>query len=1575
MSVHRGLFLRRLITVLPAKTIHSRKNTLILLVCALCVGAFSTDLILSGLAERRAKADNSISSNPTRNTKLRPMSARGPLAAANACAAPFSALQGCTVACDATVSGTGNVGAAVSFQSTATATGCTTQPAFNWDFGDGGISSLQNPTHSYAAAGTYTWTLTTSASSGGLTIDTIAGGLGDGAPTTQASFTTLVAVASDPMGRGVYVVDATENATFIRFINTSGSPVTLGTRSIAPGTTRVIAGGGSSFGSNTPGLQANVGNVAGLAVSTNGNLVYFVDQGDGGLVRAVNVSGGAISFGGASIGAGNVGTLAGFGGAVLNGLTTHPSNGEVYTIDTAPGVNKVFRITNDGATAAVAGNGVNTAVDFPFTPGAALGIPLREPRAVKFDGTGNLYIADSGHARVIRVSGGNASLVHQFSPIFDDIGLNRNPYPSGIAVQGGNVYVSNGNQHAIWRITNGVTRIAGNVIQQSGAPVGVPCDFSANNCGDNGASLNAGFNLLGSGSTPPIAGLDADANGLFVADQPAKGRVRYINLSGGGVTLGGVGVSPGTTNTIAGTGLPAPFDGGIAIGASFNAPTGVAVDGTGNLWVSDTNSDILRFVNQGASQVTIFAGTPSAQNVPPGAIVTVNKNFGSGSGDDLPVIQASFDKPQGLFVTAQGVYLVDSNGGPKVPANINGEETSLLRFINTSPSSVTFYPGAGGNAISVPPGEIRTIAGCPDLCGGQVTGFAKNVSFKGASDVAVGPNGTIYITDVRNKAVRRIDASSGNVTALTFPSGQKEYTGVGFTTDGRLLVANFTDGSVLRENSVGSGTFGNFGTPLTNLANVRDVAGAPNGIAYAITGTPPTIGGIPTGNHRIVQISSTGSTLVLAGGTPGFDGDGGAATGGRINAAPPRLVLRSVNGLVDVPETTNIAVGQNGEILFTDSNNNRVRQISGQISACMRTGTVTVSGANPIPVLSSIDPTNRLNGSGAFMLRAIGDKFAPNSVIRLDNVSQPTNFESATELTASVPASVLETAGMAKSILVSVFTPPSTSGGGGGSSLNILTFTVIGNNPDPTITSIEPTEKREGEAAFLLAVNGTGFINGASVVRYDGTPRPTTFINPNRLMAAIAAEDLIGPGTVNITVFNPAPMGGESNPLPFIIRPGQADPPVLTSISPNSISAGSAAFSLVATGSKFTSSSKVHWNGAGGNVDLVTAFGSETQLTAQVPANLVASQGTAQVTVITPPPGGGTSGAVTFTIGPPGNNPVPALTSLNPPVVGVSHPAINLIINGTGFTGASQAQINGTNRPTTSVSSTKLSVAIPAGVIPASPGNVTVRVTNPTPGGGNSNTLNLVVVPKFTSVNAASFAGEMAADSVVAGFGLGIGNGVNFAATVPLPPNLNGTELKVTDSTGTERQAGLFFVSGPANQINYQMPPGTANGVATAVVTLNGTAVAAGPANIASLAPGLVTFSGTGVGLMAAVVLRVRGNDQTFENIFQLQGGGIVPLPIDMGPPTDGVFLIAFGTGMQNNSGAANTIVDLNGATFPLSQLFGGIFASGLVGVQQANILLPRSLILTNGQINTVNMRLIIDGKPTNVVQFAVAPQ
>jgi len=93
---------------------------------------------------------------------------------------------------------------------------------------------------------------------------------------------------------------------------------------------------------------------------------------------------------------------------------------------------------------------------------------------------------------------------------------------------------------------------------------------------------------------------------------------------------------------------------------------------------------------------------------------------------------------------------------------------------------------------------------------------------------------------------------------------------------------------------------------------------------------------------------------------------------------------------------------------------------------------------------------------------------------------------------------------------------------------------AAGTNPTPSITSVSPASVAAGGGATTLSVVGSGFISG-SVVRWNGTDRITTFVSSTRLSAAIPASDIAAAGTALVTVFSPAPGGGASNALTFII--------------------------------------------------------------------------------------------------------------------------------------------------------------------------------------------------------------------------------------------------------------------------------------------------------------------------------------------------------------------------------------------------------------------------------------------------------
>jgi len=237
----------------------------------------------------------------------------------------------------------------------------------------------------------------------------------------------------------------------------------------------------------------------------------------------------------------------------------------------------------------------------------------------------------------------------------------------------------------------------------------------------------------------------------------------------------------------------------------------------------------------------------------------------------------------------------------------------------------------------------------------------------------------------------------------------------------------------------------------------------------------------------------------------------------------------------------------------------------------------------------------------------------------------------------------------------------------------------------------------------------------------------------------------------------------------------------------------------------------------------------------------------------------------------------------------------------------------------------------------------------------------------LASVSAANYDGaRLAVESIVAAFGTGLATTTQAATTLPLPTNLAGTIVNVRDNAGVERLAPLFFVS-PA-QINFLMPPGTATGPAM-ITTISGAGlVSAGTSQITAVAPGLFTVDASGKGLAAATVLRVKAdNSQIFEPIarFDPATGKFAPIPIDLGPETDRVFLILYGTGIRYHGALSTVTMTIGGANTQV--LYAG--AQGdFVGLDQINGLLPRVLI-GRGEVDVV---LSVDGKMANLVKIHV---
>lgn len=355
----------------------------------------------------------------------------------------------------------------------------------------------------------------------------------------------------------------------------------------------------------------------------------------------------------------------------------------------------------------------------------------------------------------------------------------------------------------------------------------------------------------------------------------------------------------------------------------------------------------------------------------------------------------------------------------------------------------------------------------------------------------------------------------------------------------------------------------------------------------------------------------------------------------------------------------------------------------------------------PAPTLTSISPTSATAGSAAVTLTVYGTNFIAGglgSVVRWNGVNLATQYVSPTQLTATIAAVNKDSSGTAA---VAVFNPAP----GGGTS-GAQQFTVIA--PVPTTTSLSPTTVIAGSTGFTLTVNGTNFIRN-SVVRWNGSDRVTTFRSATQLTASIPAADVVSAGTTVVTVFNPAPGGGISNPQMFTFPWPPPIVPVLQSISPATAIIGSPGFTLAVNGINFDrakpGSPAVRWNGE----DRTVTYRGSTQLLVSIPASDLVSLGTAQVTVVNLAPGGESpSNAQTFTIVP---VPPPAPT----PLVAVNDQAS--VSFGTGGIVIANVLANdtlgGTTTTTSLVSLRQVSSSNPSITLNTSSGAVSVATGTP----------------------------------------------------------------------------------------------------------------------------------------------------------------------------------------------------------------------------------------------------------------------
>ena len=291
---------------------------------------------------------------------------------------------------------------------------------------------------------------------------------------------------------------------------------------------------------------------------------------------------------------------------------------------------------------------------------------------------------------------------------------------------------------------------------------------------------------------------------------------------------------------------------------------------------------------------------------------------------------------------------------------------------------------------------------------------------------------------------------------------------------------------------------------------------------------------------------------------------------------------------------------------------------------------------NPSPSITSLSPPTAKAGDPGFTLTVNGSGFAPQSTIVWNGAGRATIFLSDGQVTTQIQPSDIAFPG---TLTVQVSTP---SPGGGNS--NILNFTIAAlNNPVPNVSMISPSGTLAGLSGLPIRVTGSNFVS-QSIVTINNGNRQTSFFNSTTLQASLLSTDLTsactpGPGSKTpcpqIGVINPAPGGGASNTVTLSISNPQ---PLLATLSPTATPAGgTSAVALTINGSGFDMASVVHLGSIvfdGMNMDPVTTFVNNTQLTVSLATANLAAAGTTPVTVVNPTPGGGTSNSLGFSVTP-----------------------------------------------------------------------------------------------------------------------------------------------------------------------------------------------------------------------------------------------------------------------------------------------------------------------------------------------------
>jgi len=704
-------------------------------------------------------------------------------------------------------------------------------------------------------------------------------------------------------------------------------------------------------------------------------------------------------------------------------------------------------------------------------------------------------------------------------------------------------------------------------------------------------------------------------------------------------------VSNGTITTAAGNGNPGySGDGGPATSARVNAPISVSLDGSRNLYILETCAgcagNYIRKVSSGIISTVVGICPPNCSTFIAADVASIATD---GSGN----LFFSQSNDHQVYEISNGVQTtVAGQGGHPGYGGDGGPATSALlnepKGVTVDSAGNLFIADEGNNRIRVVSnGIINTVAGNGTSGSAGDGGAATSANLASPTAVGVGASSTFYVVDSGNQRIRHI--SGGTISSV---------------------VGNLTLG----------GDGDNLPATTAMLSLSPSVAVDATGNVYLAE----------AGSHRIRKVSGGVITTIAGNGTQGYSGDGGNAASAQLNGP------------------LGLTVTPSGDIYIADTVNNVVRKVSnGIITTVAGTGTQGYSGDGGPAVNAQLKfPVGvTVDSSGNLYIADTG-----NWAIRKVSGGTITTFVGTT---CCFPLGLNSPAGLALDGSGNLYVADSAN------------QRVLAVSSGGTVTTVAGA--RNPNAFGVRGYNGdnisatTAWLNYPVSVAVDASGNLYVADGLNQRIRKVSngvITTVVGNGTAgfsgdggsptNAELTYPSGVAVDANGNLYIADAGNkriravSIAPTIGTLSPSSTFAGAAAFTLTVKGTIFQTGSIVEWNRAA----LATTFVSNTQLTASVPANLIASISTANITVVNAQ--SASSGPLSFSVVAPFSlSPNP--TSLTIASPGGSQNATITLPPATGFSGmvsvsctvAFKGQGTATAPPTCTLNPLQVSVTSP----------------------------------------------------------------------------------------------------------------------------------------------------------------------------------------------------------------------------------------------------------------------------------------